>query len=265
MGKAKITFAAIPARAVGDPRLKGLHLKVLGAVALHDRLSGARKNGQGCWAGNKRLAELIGCNYSRLSVALTDLATWGYIDRRANPMNKTRRILFIVYDERDDAFVKANRDDNPLPTGKQSAADNSLPTGEEDAETVCPVFQTSHEYQPLGGGEYIQQKLGRNSAEAGNGYSAEAEDAGERRKEFSVRACEALIDDDEEADDTFEERAAIIHEAHTRTLADDGAPLAEPIFEITREQAETLAAPASVNGEFVGTPRRFTAVIGGRS
>lgn len=33
MVKAKITFAAIPARAVGDQRLKGLHLKVLGAVA----------------------------------------------------------------------------------------------------------------------------------------------------------------------------------------------------------------------------------------
>ncbi len=42
--------------------------------------------------------------------------------------------------------------------------------------------------------------------------------------------------------DAFEERAAIIHEAHTITLADDGAPLPEPIFEITQEQAETLAA-----------------------
>ncbi len=42
--------------------------------------------------------------------------------------------------------------------------------------------------------------------------------------------------------DAFEERVAIIHEAHTRTRADDGAPLPEPIFEITQEQAETLAA-----------------------
>ncbi len=33
MAKAEITFASIPARAVGDQRLKGLHLKVLGAVA----------------------------------------------------------------------------------------------------------------------------------------------------------------------------------------------------------------------------------------
>jgi hypothetical protein len=42
--------------------------------------------------------------------------------------------------------------------------------------------------------------------------------------------------------DAYEERAAIIHEAHTRTLADDGAPLPEPTFALTQEQAETLAA-----------------------
>ncbi len=40
----------------------------------------------------------------------------------------------------------------------------------------------------------------------------------------------------------FEERAAIIHEAHTRTIADDGTPLPEPIFALTHGQAETLAA-----------------------
>ena len=42
--------------------------------------------------------------------------------------------------------------------------------------------------------------------------------------------------------DAFEERAAIIHEAHTRTIADDGSLLPEPIFALSQEQAETLAA-----------------------
>ncbi|GAG18887.1 unnamed protein product, partial [marine sediment metagenome] len=52
----RVFFAALPARAIGDARLTGLHLKALGAIATHDRISGQRKKGQGCWAGNKRLA-----------------------------------------------------------------------------------------------------------------------------------------------------------------------------------------------------------------
>ncbi len=58
--------------------------------------------------------------------------------------------------------------------------------------------------------------------------------------------------------DVFEERTAIIHEAHTCTLADDGKPLPEPTFTLTQEQAETLAAQeqgyddaGSLHGELV--------------
>ena len=42
--------------------------------------------------------------------------------------------------------------------------------------------------------------------------------------------------------DVFEERAAIIYEAHTIAIDDDGKPLPEPIFTLTQEQAETRAA-----------------------
>ena len=38
-----------------------------------------------------------------------------------------------------------------------------------------------------------------------------------------------------------EERAAIIHEAHTRTIADDGTRLPAPIFEISQERAKRMA------------------------
>lgn len=41
--------------------------------------------------------------------------------------------------------------------------------------------------------------------------------------------------------DAWEERAAIILEAHCQTLADDGMPLAESIFHMTRAEAERLA------------------------
>ena len=59
--------------------------------------------------------------------------------------------------------------------------------------------------------------------------------------------------------DAFEERAAIIHEAHTIIHADDGTLLPDPIFTLTRQQAETLAAQEqghddadSLHGELVG-------------
>ena len=59
--------------------------------------------------------------------------------------------------------------------------------------------------------------------------------------------------------DTYEERAGIIHEAHTTTIADDDSQLSEPIFTLTQERAETLAAQEqgfhdadSLHGELVG-------------
>jgi DNA-binding MarR family transcriptional regulator len=143
MGNGKQFFAPVPARAIGDARLTGLHMKVLAAIAAHDRISGPRGNGQGCWAGNRRLAEMIGCNYSNLSTALTQLADWKYIDRRVNPMNRKRRILFVIYSDEDAAFVGAKPGTNDLPTGKLSdddSADDSLPIDEEDCGIVCPDF-----------------------------------------------------------------------------------------------------------------------------
>ena len=81
-----------------------------------------------------------------------------------------------------------------------------------------------------------------------------------RRHKVELLAALAAPDSD-----AFEERAAIIHEAHTRIIADDDAPLPEPIFALTQEQAETLAAreqgfadAAGLHGEMV---RRWAAEI----
>ena len=41
--------------------------------------------------------------------------------------------------------------------------------------------------------------------------------------------------------DAIEERAAIIHEAHIHTIADDGTRLPAPIFEISQERAKRMA------------------------
>ncbi len=256
----KDIYAPIPARAMADEELTAEHFRVLMAVAAHDRFN---RNGKGCCASHPRLAKLAKCHLKSLSRSLKALAERGYIEGLPSPFNKRQRAYRVVYSDADRAIMTNPVGNNPA--NYQDADEGEK--GNNPATEADPIgnkdFHEPEQNQELPDDKRFSETEKRFS-ETGNRYSAEAEDAGERRKEFSVRAREAVIDDDEEADDAFEERAAIIHEAHSRTLADDGAPLAEPIFEITREQAETLAAPASVNGEFAGTPRRFTAVIGGR-
>jgi DNA-binding MarR family transcriptional regulator len=106
-------FGAIPARAIGDPRLSGLHFRLLAAVALHDRMSQGT-NGQGCWASMSTLARECGANYNNVSSALTELGEFGYVESERHPDDKRRRgVVRVIYTD----------DDNIL------AADTS-PTGE---------------------------------------------------------------------------------------------------------------------------------------
>ena len=230
----KDIYAPIPARAMADEKLTAEHFRVLMAVAAHDRFN---RNRKGCCASHPRLAKLAKCHLKSLSRSLKVLAERGYIKGLPSPFNKLQRAYCVVYSDADRAIMARPIGNNPATyrggIGNNPATETD-PIGNKD-------FYEPEQNQELPVHKRFSETEKRFS-ETGNRYSAEAEDAGERRKEASVRACEALIDDDEEADDAFEERAAIIHEAHTLTLADDGAPLAEPIFEITREQAETLAA-----------------------
>ena len=101
----KSYFAPVPPRAIGDSRLTGLELRVLACIALHDRLSGPRQAGRGCIAGNARLAAMIGCDYSRLSTAITKLVKLGYVEREPDPQNRKGRIYRVVYNPTDVALV----------------------------------------------------------------------------------------------------------------------------------------------------------------
>lgn len=158
----KLYFAPLPPRAIGDQRLKGLHLRVLAAVALHDRMSGSRKGGQGCWAGNQKLAAECGCNYNNLSTTITELAEFGYITRDPHPLNKRLRVYRVVYNEADQAFVKAK---DSSPTGEVlSDRDVTRDAGTLRSETnealkiVRPDFENIPQEQGVEGVEYIPQK-----------------------------------------------------------------------------------------------------------
>ena len=135
-------FAAIPARAFGDDRLKGHHLRVLGAVAMHDRFA---RNGRGCTAAYDRLAAIAGCNYSRFSAAVGDLVKWGYVAKERQA-DRRRASLSVIYTDQDKAFFEAGHwqetAGDSLPTGKGNGLPtgklNASPTGKEHgAEIVC--------------------------------------------------------------------------------------------------------------------------------
>ena len=99
-------FAAMPMRAIGDSRLKASHLKLLMAIAAHDRMS---KNGQGCWAGHKRLAELTGIALKSVSRTLNALAEWGYIEGSTHPLNKRTRVYKVIYLGADQDLFEGSR------------------------------------------------------------------------------------------------------------------------------------------------------------
>jgi DNA-binding MarR family transcriptional regulator len=156
------TFAPLPARAIGDQRLTGLHLRVLAAICLHDRMSGALGKGQGCWASHKTLALKCGCNYTNLSTAISQLGKWGYVERTPNPMNKRLNVYRVIYTDDDKAVAKTS---NSLPDDKQT------PT--QDGGIVCPDFREELQSQGVTdveyisrSGEYITGTMEKNSAEA---------------------------------------------------------------------------------------------------
>lgn len=155
---AKVMFAALPLRAIGDGRLSALDLRVLACVAFHDRMSDARGKGQGAWASNETLAQRVGCHYTNLSTAITRLGKFGYIQREAHPLNKRLRVYRVIYE--DSAA-------DSLPGDKQSADDAETivcDPANAGAEIVCLASRKAAQSQQDDPVEYISLSDVRYSA-----------------------------------------------------------------------------------------------------
>ena len=98
MSARKVLFGPIPARAFKDMRLGNWHFRVLGVVAMHDRLG---KNKQGCWGANRTLARESANSESHFSDALSDLRLWEYITSESDPKDHRRKIHRVVYADAD--------------------------------------------------------------------------------------------------------------------------------------------------------------------
>ncbi len=132
------TFAPIPARAIGDGALSGLDLRLLGAIALHDRMSETGRSRQGCWASHKRLAAMLGCDKSAVSRSLKRLVEWGYVQSQRNPRSRRYKVLVVHYTD-EDAAIMAERNTVPEP-GK---GDNMSPFHENSCQIRQPSWPDS--------------------------------------------------------------------------------------------------------------------------
>jgi DNA-binding MarR family transcriptional regulator len=127
-------FAPIPARALRDQRLSGLQLRLLGAIALFDRMG---RNGQGCWARHELLAEIASCAYTSVSTELRRLHLAGYITNSRHPKDRRRTVYSVVYTDADaHKFRKRNGSANAeqfgKTTGNSSTGFTSFPNENND-------------------------------------------------------------------------------------------------------------------------------------
>jgi DNA-binding MarR family transcriptional regulator len=131
----KPAFAAVPIRAFSDDRLSGRHWRVLCVIAFHDRLG---RNGQGCWASLKQLAQEANLSEPHFSDMASDLRRWGYVTADRNPARRNqiiRRVSSAAYGLLGQQVLPEN--------GKQ--ADKELPVNgnctSQTREGVLPVSE----------------------------------------------------------------------------------------------------------------------------
>lgn len=191
MVKPNTTFAPLPARAIADEILSSQDIRVLAAIALHDRFS---KNGIGCTAGHGRLSAIVGCHLKSLSRSIRTLAERGYIGGRDNPLNPKARCYFVIYSDLDAAFSKTatgnspvtDRGNNPV-TSKPIWGNNLVPENGPMGNRLAENAQSKQEvssYNILSEAYKISREAENISGEAAQG----------REKNGSVGAILAMLE-----------------------------------------------------------------------
>lgn len=125
-------YAPIPARAMGDDRLAGADLKVLMAIAAHDRFG---NNGTGCFASHARLASLTKLHEKAVARSIGRLRDAGYLTVERNPMNARLAVYRIVYLVEDHAVMRGDgRPHVRAARPRAVATGNNAATSENESE-----------------------------------------------------------------------------------------------------------------------------------
>lgn len=91
-------FTTLPRRALGDRRLSGMDLRVLGAISLHDGLSLAKGKGQGCYAGDRTLAHTANTDRKNVKRSTARLLECGYLFRDTDTLNRRGFVMRVIPD-----------------------------------------------------------------------------------------------------------------------------------------------------------------------
>lgn len=178
----KQMFSPVPVRAFGDRRLAASHWRVLSAIAWHDRFN---KNGSGCYASHKTIAQESRIDYTNLSKCVADLADWGYIVVGVHPLGRRLRTYTVNYDETTSTTERSSNrasgtKNRPSAIVGQSTnydaatdavADDDATVGEttnHSAEIVGAVLETSEPGQQLASDNIFPEGDLKNSSEEGD-------------------------------------------------------------------------------------------------
>lgn len=140
MSARKVLFGPIPARAFKDMRLGNWHFRVLGVVAMHDRLG---KNKQGCWGANRTLARESANSELHFSDALSDLRLWEYITSESDPKDHRRKIHRVVYADADWETIQKTAPRETSTMGKNSPSETST-IGKETSTNTPRNFHSEN-------------------------------------------------------------------------------------------------------------------------
>ncbi|WP_214471089.1 helix-turn-helix domain-containing protein [Mesorhizobium sp. dw_380] len=153
MAPAKETFSPVPCRVMGDKTLTREDLRVLIALAAHDRFGA---NGIGCYASHPRLAGLVGCHLKALSRSLSILAEKKYLTAKQHPLNRRLRVYSVVYTEFDALYLKAGIGSEPATyddTKGSEPVTYHQPTGSSTVTEIGPIgsgdFEKTEQDQSL--------------------------------------------------------------------------------------------------------------------
>lgn len=100
-------FAAVPLRALIDPRLTDRDVRRLAVIAAFDQMSLVRGRGQGAWASHRVMARMVGgdgSNESNLSVSIKKLVYLGYLEESRKADDRRHRVYRVIYTDEDALF-----------------------------------------------------------------------------------------------------------------------------------------------------------------